>query len=365
MAKIVVLVTVHIMHIDLPAPYKDFGSDNRSGISPAALSGLILANKEGRADSYGKDTETREANEAMADLFDQEVYVVWVPTGTAANVTAISSLIQGPGECVLLAEDSHIRVDECGAIERTCGLPLVALQTTGGLLRVDSLKSTIERLNTNAPFSPTPSILSIAEISETGRRHGLNLIADLCQEAKRNNMSVHIDGARFANALAEDRELVHIFKAGVSTLSFGGTKNGQGPVEAVVTTSKEIHSKLMRAAKQLGYTLSKSRFATAGIKNSLQSGEFMHNARAANAKAKELSDLLTAGGLPVAVPTDGNLVFVRVPVEAAAIIDSWSHISTWDANGLIRLACAWDHETEDISRLAEGILSAVGVGTTN
>lgn len=353
------------MTIDLPAPCRDFGSDNRSGISPAALSGLLLANKEGRADSYGKDTETKEANEAMADLFDQEVYVVWVPTGTAANVTAISSLVQGPGECVLLAEDSHIRVDECGAIERTCGLPLVGLQTTGGLLRVDSLKSTIERLHANAPFSPKPGILSIAEISETGRRHGLDLIDDLCREAKKNNMFVHIDGARFANALVEDRELVHIFETGVSTLAFGGTKNGQGPVEAVVTTSKEIHTKLMRAAKQFGYTLSKSRFATAGIRNSLQSGEFMRNAEAANDKAKDLSDLLTAGGLPVAVPTDGNLVFVRVPVAAAAIVDSWSHISTWDDNGLIRLACAWDHETEDISRLAAGILSVVGAGATN
>lgn len=353
------------MTIDLPAPCRDFGADNRSGISPAALSGLLLANKEGRADSYGKDTETKEANEAMADLFDQEVYVVWVPTGTAANVTAISSLVQGPGECVLLAEDSHIRVDECGAIERTCGLPLVGLQTTGGLLRVDSLKSTIERLHANAPFSPKPGILSIAEISETGRRHGLDLIDDLCREAKKNNMFVHIDGARFANALVEDRELVHIFETGVSTLAFGGTKNGQGPVEAVVTTSKEIHTKLMRAAKQFGYTLSKSRFATAGIRNSLQSGEFMRNAEAANDKAKDLSDLLTAGGLPVAVPTDGNLVFVRVPVAAAAIVDSWSHISTWDDNGLIRLACAWDHETEDISRLAAGILSVVGAGATN
>ena len=353
------------MTIDLPAPCRDFGSDNRSGISPDALSGIILANKEVRADSYGKDTESNEAEETLRGLFNQEVYAVWVPTGTAANVAAISSLVQGPGECVLLAEDSHIRVDECGAIERICGLPLIALQTTSGLLQVDNLKSTIERLHTNAPFSPTPSILSIAEISETGRRHGLNLIADLCREAKKNNMSVHIDGARFANALVEDRELIHIFEAGVSTLSFGGTKNGQGPVEAVVTTSKEIHTKLMRAAKQFGYTLSKSRFATAGIKNSLQSGEFMHNAKAANGKAKELSNLLAAGGLPVFVPTDGNLVFVRVPVAAAAIIDSWSHISTWDDNGLIRLACAWDHETEDITRLADGILSCVRVVTAN
>ena len=353
------------MTIDLPAPYRDFGSDNRSGISPDALSGIILANKEVRADSYGKDTESNEAEETLRGLFNQEVYAVWVPTGTAANVAAISSLVQGPGECVLLAEDSHIRVDECGAIERICGLPLIALQTNSGLLQVDNLKSTIERLHTNAPFSPTPSILSIAEISETGRRHGLDLIADLCREAKKNNMSVHIDGARFANALVEDRELIHIFEAGVSTLSFGGTKNGHGPVEAVVTTSKETHTKLMRAAKQFGYTLSKSRFATAGIKNSLQSGEFMHNAKAANGKAKELSDLLTAGGLPVFVPTDGNLVFVRVPVAAAAIIDSWSHISTWDDNGLIRLACAWDHETEDITRLADGILSCVRVVTAN
>lgn len=353
------------MAIDLPAPCRDFGSDNRSGISPAALSGIILANKESRADSYGKDTESEEACETLHNLFNQEVYAVWVPTGTAANVTAIASLVQGPGECVLLAEDAHMRVDECGAIERICGLPLIALQTTGGLLRVDSLKSTIERLHTNAPFSPTPSILSIAEISETGRRHGMGLIDDLCHEAKRNNMFVHIDGARFANALAEDGELVHIFEAGVSTLSFGGTKNGQGPVEAVVTTSKEIHTKLLRAAKQFGYTLSKSRFATAGIKNSLQSGEFMRNAKAANDKAKELGDLLLAGGLPVAVPTDGNLVFVRVPVAAAAIIDSWSHISTWDDNGLIRLACSWDHETEDIARLADGILSCVRVVTAN
>lgn len=357
--------TVHSMTINLPAPYRDFGSDNRSGISPAALSGLILANKEGRVDSYGNDKTTTGANEALADLFDQEVYVVWVPTGTAANVTAISSLVQGPGECVLLAEDSHIRVDECGAIERICGLPLVALRTSDGLLCADSMKSAIERLTANAPFSPKPSILSIAEISETGRRHGLGRIDDLCQEARRNNMSVHIDGARFANALVEDKELVHIFKAGVSTLAFGGTKNGQGPVEAVVTCSIEIHSKLVRAAKQFGHTVSKSRFATAGIKRSLQSGEFLHNARAANAKARELGALLMARGLPVATPTDGNLVFVRVPAPAAATINSWSRVSTWDDNGLIRLACSWDHETEDILRLAEGILSVATSTTAN
>lgn len=353
------------MAMDLPAPCRDFGSDNRSGMSPAALSGMILANKEGRADSYGEDTESKEALEALRDLFDQEVYAVWVPTGTAANVTAIGSLVQGPGECVLLAEDSHIRVDECGAIERICGLPLVALKTDNGLLRVDSVKYTIERLHANAPFSPKPSVLAIAEISETGRRHGLNLIDDLCHEAKRNNMSVHIDGARFANALVEDEELVHIFEAGVSTLAFGGTKNGQGPVEAVVTTSKEIYTNLLRAAKQFGYTQSKSRFATAGIKNSLRSGEFMHNARAANDKAKELGDLLQAGGLPVAIPTDGNLVFVRVPAVAVATINSWSRIYKGDENGLIRLACSWDHETTDVLRVANGILSVVRVAAAN
>jgi threonine aldolase len=346
-----------------PAPTRDFGSDNRSGVSPDALAGTVAANAALRAASYGGDPETARAGACLNDLFDRAVLATWVPTGTAANVAAIGALLEGPGTAVVLAEDAHIRVDEAGAVERAWGVPLLPVAVTAGKMTLDAVSSVLDRMAANRPFSPTPSVLSVTNLTELGRRYSLEDLARFGELSKEHGMRLHVDGARFANALAADPALIDLFDVGVTTLAFGCAKNGQGPVEAVVTIDADVHTRVGRAAKQLGWTASKMRFATAGVAASLGSGEFAANALTANLRAALLAERLTEAGIVVAAPVDGNLVFVRLPQGVVAALDAWCHVSDWDGQGLVRLACSWDHTVEDVERLVAGIVELVATST--
>lgn len=290
-----------------------------------------------------------------SELFGREVLVTWVPTGTAANVAAIGSLLTGPGGCVLVAADAHVLLDEAGAVERAWGVPLVPVPSRTDKLTVADVAAVLERLTGNQPFSPTPSVLSLTQLSETGQRFTMAELAAFAELATDHGLKLHLDGARFANALAADPDMARVFDINITTLAFGGTKNGQGPVEAVVTTDPSTHRLIGRAAKQLGYTQSKMRFSTGGIGASIRSGEFLQNAQTANTRAAELGHLLTQAGLPPVFPVEGNLVFVRLPAELVDVLDAWCHLSHWDGDGLVRLACSWDHTVSDVTALTEGI----------
>jgi len=341
--------------IPLKAPERDFGSDNRSGMAPDALAALLAANDTPRSASYGRDEFTNVAAEAISSIFGREVFVTFTPTGTAANISAVGALLDGPGSAVVGAHDAHIRVDEAGAIERAWGVPVVPVPTTAGKLDPEALREVLAGLAGNAPFSPTPSVLSITNLSETGRVLTCDDLVRLTALARSHGLRVHIDGARFANALAAEPGLSRIFEIGVDTLALGGAKNGQGPVEAVVTCDAAVHLKVQRAAKQIGAAASKMRFLTAGLAASIASGEFAQNASAANAAAARLAANLTAAGLVPELPAEGNLVFVRLNPELVEPLDRWCHVSHWDGRGLVRLACSFDHTTEDVDRLAVGM----------
>ena len=339
----------------LQSPERDFGSDNRSGIAPDALAALLSANGVLRSASYGEDEFTNAATEAISSLFDREVFVTFTPTGTAANISALGALLDGPGSAVVGAHDAHLRVDEAGAIERVWGVPIIPVTTTAGKIDPEALRGVLDQLAANTPFSPTPSVLSVTNLSETGRVYTYDDLERLTALSRSHGLRVHIDGARFANALAAEPRLSKIFEIGVTTLALGGAKNGQGPVEAVVTCDKMVHIKVQRAAKQIGATASKMRFLTAGLAASISSGEFARNASSANTAATRLAAKLTDAGLVPELPTDGNLVFVRLNPELVEPLDHWCHVSHWDGKGLVRLACSFDHTAEDVDRLVAGI----------
>lgn len=341
--------------IPFEAPERDFGSDNRSGIAPNALAAIVGANGASRVASYGGDLFTASATTAISSLFGRDVLVTFTPTGTAANIAAIGALLDGPGTAVVAASDAHLRVDEAGAIERAWGVPVLPVATKDGKLDPAALQETLDHLAGNAPFSPTPSVLSVTNLSETGRVHTFDELALLADRARSHGMQVHIDGARFANALLADPRLASVFELGVATVVLGGAKNGQGPVEAVVTCDEAVHTKVQRAAKQIGATASKMRFLTAGLAAAISSGEFAANAAAANAAAGRLAERLSKQGFAPELPADGNLVFVRLDPAKVDALDHWCHISHWDGRGLVRLACSFDHTNTDIDRLVEGI----------
>jgi threonine aldolase len=340
----------------LPAPERDFGSDNRSSVAPIALAALIDANHE-RAASYGEDPHTRDAARAVAHWLDHDVEITWVPTGTAANIVGIGALLDGPGSCVLCPSDGHVRVDEAGAIERAWGVPLIPVPVRDGKLTVTDVAASIAGLRGNGICSPAPCVLVLTQTSELGRVYAPEEIEALCRLAHEHGLRVHVDGARWANAVVANDALRNPFALGVDTLALGGTKNGQGPVEALVsrTDAPQIGRRVRRGAKQLGYTASKLRYWTAPLAASITSGEYDECARTANLRAAELADALTARGVAPIYPVEANLVYVRISVEHVNELEAWCHVSPWDASGLVRLACSWDHTPTDVERLADGL----------
>lgn len=340
----------------LAPPARDFGSDNRAPMCGAALNALVDSNATARDDSYGADSWTSRASAALATHFSTPVEVTWVPTGTVANMVAIGAARPGPAACILVAEDAHMRLDEAGAIERAWGTPLVPIPTPEGKLTVEAVETILKALASNSSFSPDPAILAITLISESGRTYTPSEIGRLCRLAHSHGMTVHIDGARFANALAAQPGLNSIFELGAETVVVGGTKNGLHTVEAIVTADPVRTRLVRRAAKQLGAVTSKQRFLTAPAAGCLEGRCWLGHATNANLVATQIGDGLTRIGLEAWRPIDGNLVFVRLgDEELAEALNAWCRVSHWGPDGLVRLACAWDHRADDATRIVAGI----------
>lgn len=345
----------------LPAPGRDFGSDNRAPACPAALAALVEASAAPRAGSYGEDPWTARASQALASMFTlrpDALEVLWVPTGTAANVVAVGACRPGPGAAVVCAEDAHVRVDEAGALERAWGTPLVPVASPDGKVRPDALAEVLDALEANFPFSPDPAVLTVAQATESGRVYTLDELSALVGVASARGMATVLDGARFANARAARAELADVFDAGVAAVVVGGTKNGLPSGEAVVVADPAAARAARRAQKQLGHTVSKSRFLAAPAAGCLEAGCFLDHARTANAAARRLADGLGALGVALWRPVEANLVFAHLDDAAAAALDAWCHVSAW-APGVVRLACAWDHTGEDCDRLLAGVAALV------
>jgi threonine aldolase len=337
-------------------PERDFHSDNCSGVAPVALT--AVATIAGRAASYGDDAHTEAATAAVGSLL-AGAKCTWVPTGTAANLAALGALLGGPGSAVLCAADAHVRLDEAGAVERAWGVPLIPVPTSQNLLAPQELLAVCDALAANVPFSPTPAVLVVSLPSERGACYTRHELGELVTAARSRGLAVHVDGARFANALAADASLHDILDI-VDTLALGGTKNGQGTVEAVVTASASLDARAKRAAKQLGYTASKMRFWTSGIAASIRSGEYLSLATSANATAAALAAGLADLGVTVD-PPGANLVFARFTPNQADALAGWCGASVWDAEGLVRFACSWDHTPADVAQLLLGVAALLGI----
>ena len=342
---------------------RDFGSDNRARVCPAAARSWHEANDRSRADSYGSDTWTRLACGLVGGLFDDvgADQVLWVPTGTAANMVAVGSCQPGPGAAVVCASDAHIRVDEAGAIERAWGTPLVCVPPAGGRLEAGAIEAVLDRLQRNAGFSPHPAVLALTVPTEAGRTYTLDEIAGFVEIAGRQGAQVVLDGARFANALARDRSLSAVLDTGVAAVVVGGTKNGLPAGEAVVFADHERARFGRRAAKQLGHVLSKGRFLAAGAVGCLGEGCFLTHAEDANATARSLADKLVAGGVELAWEVDANLVFARLDGGRARRAREVAGAYDWES-GLVRFVGCWDHTGDDVEAAAQAVLGDLREG---
>jgi threonine aldolase len=297
----------------------NFASDNTAGIAPKILDAVVRAS-EGFALGYGNDEMTKRVERRIAELFEHEVAVFLVPTGTAANAIALAQLVP-PWGAVLCHAESHIVTDECGAPEFFGGgLKLVELAGEGGKVAPDTLRAALARFTGHRPHEIVPSAISLTQTTEAGTIYRAEEIQRLADIAHQRGLAVHMDGARFANALVRlgctPAELT--WKAGVDVLSFGATKSGAMAAEAIIFFDPQRATDMPERRKRGGHLLSKHRFVAAQMEAFLADDHWLDLAQHANRLADRLASRLTAAGVPPVWPVEANLLFVVLPKVADA-----------------------------------------------
>jgi threonine aldolase len=339
----------------------NFASDNAVGVAPEILAAIAAAN-QGSALAYGNDAATKRVERRFAELFEREVTVFLVPTGTAANALAIAHLTP-PWGAVLCHAEAHIATDECGAPEFFGGgVKLVGLPGVACKIGADHVTEALERGQWGGPHHVSPAMLSLSQATEAGTIYQPDEVRRLAAVAHARGMSVHMDGARLANALARlgVTPADATWKAGVDVLSFGATKGGALGAEAVVFFDPARAAGFAERRKRGGHLISKHRFAAAQMEAYLADGLWLRLARHANAMADQLGQGLAAAGFRPVWPVEANEVFVALPrvtcerlQSAGASFYPWTTDSApAPANGsmLIRLVCSFATVAADVER---------------
>lgn len=347
------------MHsLDLIPPNRAFMSDNMAGASPEVTQAILIA-ASGNCPPYGNDEFTQRAHQKLRDIFERDVNVFPVSTGTAANCLALAALLP-PWGSVLCHQDSHINNDECGAPEAlTGGAKLVAVQGRGSKIDPEALKIAVQHKRGDV-HSVQASVLSISQATENGTVYTIEEIRELCQIAKSAGLRVHMDGARFANALehlgVSAAEMT--WKAGVDLLSFGLTKNGAMTVDAIVSFDPTIDSELAFRQKRAAQLASKMRFHTCQIDALLTDGLWLRNARKANEMAVRLGNgLASISGPQLQGQPEANILFCHLPeevVEGLLAEDFKFYRGRWGP-GIVRFVTSFSHSCSDVDDLISAV----------
>jgi threonine aldolase len=291
-----------------------FTSDNAAGVDPVILDAIAGANAGG-ASAYGQDALSARAEALLREVFETDAVGLFaVSTGTAANAIALAALTP-PGGAVLCHERAHIEQDEAGAPEFfTGGGKLRLLGGADALIDADALQASLAAPR-HGVHSVHPKVLSISQASERGAVYPVAALGRLCGLARAHGLRVHMDGARFANAVAATgaSPAALTWRAGVDILSLGLTKNGAMSAEAVVCFDPALADTIAGLRKRGGQLASKMRFRAAEIVASLEGGRWLDNARRANRAAARLAAGLLANGVAVTNRADANMVFARLP----------------------------------------------------
>ncbi|MCL4766837.1 MAG: low specificity L-threonine aldolase [Hyphomicrobiaceae bacterium] len=340
---------------------QQFASDNNAGICPAALARFIEANDAGHAAGYGEDRWTRQARERIAALFEADCDVFFVFNGTAANALALAQLCR-PYNALIGHAFSHVETDEAGAPEFfTGGAKLMTAGTPLAKLTPEAVESLATRYS--GPHHVKPAALSLTQATELGTVYTPVQLRELSAVARRHGLKVHMDGARFANAVARlgcaPADLTR--HAGVDVLCFGGVKNGLAVGDCIVFFDRALSDEFLWRIKQAGQLNSKMRLVSAAWLGLLDGGVWLANARHANAMADRLATgLIDVPGVRLIAPVEANAVFAEIApdLQAALRARDWQFYTFLGATGC-RLMCSWDTQASTIDRfLADAAAAA-------
>lgn len=334
-----------------------FASDNTAGISPEILAALAAAN-DGAVGSYGADPITARLEAKLAQLFEHEVAVFPVATGTAANALALAA-VTPPWGAVLCHPLAHIACDEANAPEfYSGGAKLVPVPGADGKLAVADLAALLPGDLGNVHHAQ-PAAISLTQATECGTVYRPAEIAGISALAHRHGLAVHMDGARFANALvhvgASPADLT--WRAGVDVLSFGATKNGALGAEAIVFFDPARARDLPFRRKRAGHLFSKMRFLSAQLEAYVTDDLWLRNGRHANAAAARLAKGLTAlPGVRLRHPVEANELFVELPETViSGLSAAGAQFFRWEGptSTCIRLVTAWNTREADVTAFLE------------
>ena len=328
-----------------------FFSDNAAAACPAVIDALAEANRIDTA--YDGDLWSGRLDAAFSALFETEVRALWVTTGTAANCLGLATLCPPYGG-IICHRDAHIEVDEAGAPGfYTHGAKLILVGGPGAKLNVAAATEARARIRADV-HQVQPKAISITNASEYGLTYSPDETAALGEFARSHGLGLHLDGARFANAVASTRATPAdlSWRAGVDVMSFGFVKNGGMNAEALIFFRTELADEALVRRKQAGHLLSKGRYLAAQILAMLEGDLWLANARAANAAA---SALAAAAVDRLVYPVQANELFVRASAEeAAALRAKGFDFYDWGP-GEIRLVTSWDQDMAAVARLAAAI----------
>lgn len=328
----------------------NFQSDNVAGAAPEILQALAAANG-GAEPSYGGDALSARVESDLAELFETDVTVFPVATGTAANALSLSVLTP-PYGAIYCHDTAHIHMDECGAPElMTGGAKLAPLPGPHGKLLPDVLRAALERAGAGVVHHVQPAALSLTQATEAGTVYTPDEVAALADIARAHRLKIHMDGARFANAVA------HLgcapadvtWRAGVDVLAFGATKNGALAAEAVIFFDKDLAAAFGYHRKRAGHLFSKMRFLSAQLDAYFSDGLWLRLATHANAMAQRLAEGLgTLPGVGIRSPVQANEVFVTLPEAMITGLEATGfRFYRWE-DQTIRLVTAWNTELLDV-----------------
>ena len=328
-----------------------FFSDNAAAAHPKVIDAIAATNSLDTA--YDGDALSRKLDDAFSDLFEREVKALWVSTGTAANCLALAALCP-PYRGILCHKDAHIEVDEAGAPGFfTGGAKLMLLDGAGAKLAPETVEDAIGLIRKDV-HQVQPAALTITNATEYGLVYGPGEVAALGAVAKRHGLAFHMDGARFANAIATSgaSPADMTWRAGIDAMSFGFVKNGGLNAECIVLFRTELADEVAVRRKRAGHLSSKGRMLAAQILALLDDDLWLENARASNAAAQALAK---AAPDRLVYPVEANEIFLRVsPEEAAALRSEGFDFYDWGP-GEIRLVTSWDQDGEAVQQLADAI----------
>ena len=335
----------------------DFSSDNATGVAPEIMAALARANA-GTAPAYGADGVTEAARAALRRVFEHaELEIFPLATGTAANALALAAVTPSHG-LIYCHREAHIETDECGAPEfYTGGAKLALLDGADAKFEAATLARALATAGFGVERRAQPAAVSISQASEAGAVYRAEEITAIAAVARANGLALHMDGARFANALVRlDLAPGDItWRAGVDVLSLGATKNGAMAAEAVIVFDPARARDLPYRRRKGGHTVSKMRYVSAQLLAYVSDDLWLRNARHANAMAARLAAGLAAlPGASLAHPVEANEVFVRLPeaairgLEAAGVgFHRWGGPEATT----IRLVTAFDSASEAVERV--------------